>query len=423
MVVTDKGERMRMKNIIKKTCLLLFVCLFIVGNMNPSTAFAQETKAFHYVALGDSITVGFEPGMNLNTVPYGFVERIYEQALYNGRADYANYGVGGMTSTGLINYLQAMKDGKAVTTEEIQPKLVQIDPRLEERIKQMNTVQSKIKEADLITVTIGGNDIRDLPEVYKQKTKTEFEEIVKTRLGQIDQNVRASLAILFELNPKATIVLADQYQPYPHIANMTDKVLFDTLNEMRLQYHSEFQKIVKEYQTESKKLLLAPVGEAFVGNEILYTHILRKVPDIHPNQNGYEAIARVIAETVWGEYKQPSFTDPIAIIVGGAELDIKDKPVLINGRTYLPIREYAEQLGAKVEWEGKTKSAKISYEDRLATFTSQAVLRTEDVATSKFDGNILLYNSKTYVSLRAVAEELGFDVIYIAKSKTAYINK
>lgn len=223
MVVTDKGERMRMKNIIKKTCLLLFVCLFIVGNMNPSTAFAQETKAFHYVALGDSITVGFEPGMNLNTVPYGFVERIYEQALYNGRADYANYGVGGMTSTGLINYLQAMKDGKAVTTEEIQPKLVQIDPRLEERIKQMNTVQSKIKEADLITVTIGGNDIRDLPEVYKQKTKTEFEEIVKTRLGQIDQNVRASLAILFELNPKATIVLADQYQPYPHIANMTDK--------------------------------------------------------------------------------------------------------------------------------------------------------------------------------------------------------
>jgi len=412
---------MRMKNFLKTTGIFLLLFSIVAISLTTPSLAKAEVKAFEYVALGDSLTVGYEPGMILHSVPYGFADRLYEQAMYYGRTNYTNYGIGGLKSDGLRNYLEALHFGKEITAEQVQPGLIQIDPRLEDRIAQIKKVQEKIKNANLITVTIGGNDLRDLPILYKEKSSSEFDEIVNERTKIISANVKASIEFLTKENPDALIVLADQYQPYPYIEKFTDKALYDKLNAVKDQMSAEYQRIIAGFVQEGKNIKIAQVAKEFVGNELLFTHIFKS--DIHPNQNGYEKIAQVFAKTIWGTYNTPKNRNPISIVVGGVELETKNKPVMINGRTYLPIREYSEQLGAKVSWDSKTKSAVITHGDKKARFTSETVLQTADLEGSKFTGNILLYNSKVYVSLRAVAEGLQFDVVYISRSKTAYINQ
>jgi hypothetical protein len=39
-----------------------------------------------YLVLGDSLAIGFEPGMTSDMVPYGYTDRLFEQALIHGRA-------------------------------------------------------------------------------------------------------------------------------------------------------------------------------------------------------------------------------------------------------------------------------------------------------------------------------------------------
>lgn len=43
------------------------------------------------------------------------------------------------------------------------------------------------------------------------------------------------------------------------------------------------------------------------------------------------------------------------IVLNGQELDLEQQPVIINGRTYLPLREISEINGFEVEWDEETK--------------------------------------------------------------------
>lgn len=87
---------------MKISLRLLFTFVMIISLTGMDSITPPQT--YHYVALGDSLTVGYEWG---NEVPYGFVDRLHEQALYKGRAKTTNYGIVGLTSTGLKNQLDS----------------------------------------------------------------------------------------------------------------------------------------------------------------------------------------------------------------------------------------------------------------------------------------------------------------------------
>jgi hypothetical protein len=212
--------------------------------------------------------------------------------------------------------------------------------------------------------------------------------------------------------------MSDQYQPFPAFANQS---LYTQLRKISEQVTALLEKFETEYKDKPHDLKIAYVAKAFVGQEIALTHIIKK--DIHPNQKGYQVMAQIFASAIWGDFKQPKNIDPIAIIVSGSELNIPYKPVIINGKTFLPIREYTEEIGAQVSYESSTKSTKITLDGKVVTFKIDSDVASVSVSTSKFEGDVCLYNSKTYVSLRAVATGLGFDVKYIPKSKTIYINQ
>src|SRR5690606_20165334 len=112
-------------------------------------------------------------------------------------------------------------------------------------------------------------------------------------------NIQGIVSILPGINPDAQIILADQYQPVPKTAGGSQYVM---LSEIAAGFTQAVDEAVAALVEEGKSVKAAYVAERFVGKELSYTHIFNE--DVHPNQSGYETIAKVLAESIWGTYRE-----------------------------------------------------------------------------------------------------------------------
>lgn len=103
-----------------------------------------------------------------------------------------------------------------ITAEGIQAGLP--DPRIEQFAALTPQIRTELAQADLITVTIGGNDVSSLFLQYKQLTDEDFQAQLEQRLSAYNTNVKTALENIRAVNPQATILIADQYQPAPKFA-------------------------------------------------------------------------------------------------------------------------------------------------------------------------------------------------------------
>ena len=87
-----------------------------------------------------------------------------------------------------------------------------------------------------------------------------------------------------------------------------------------------------------------------------------------------------------------------------------------NSRTMIPVRFVTEELGADVEWDGKTRTASISKNGATVDITigSSELKVTKDgkTETVTMDTAAVLKDGRTYVPIRFVAEALGATVDY-----------
>ncbi|MHA7580827.1 stalk domain-containing protein [Paenibacillus vandeheii] len=379
------------------------------------------TKEFRIVTLGDSITVGYEP--NLKELPYGYVERLQEQGLLHGRTQVDNYGIAGLKSSGLKNFADAIKEGKALTSEAIQPSLP--DPRAAQVGANIAAIQESVAGANLVAITIGGNDVSELLGSADKLSDAELEAKVKELLSSYTANVSAVINDIHEINPNAKIVIADQYQPMPEVAG---KELYAKLMEASQGFTKTIDGIATEFSAKGMDIKVAHVAKEFIGGEGTMTHMI-KDRDFHPNQFGYEAIAKVFAETIWGDYTKltaPASGEPMNIIVSGKTLNTPYKPIIRNGKNFVAIQDIVNAVGATTDWDNKTSTATITYGDRKVDVKIGATAVQVNGASLAVDTPAFLNKvgneSKTYVPLAMVAEGLGFDVQYVAKLKTVFVN-
>ncbi|PIH56203.1 stalk domain-containing protein [Paenibacillus sp. LK1] len=379
------------------------------------------TKDFRLVTLGDSITVGYEP--NLKELPYGYVERLQEQGLLHGRTQVDNYGIAGLKSSGLKNFADAIKEGKALTSEAIQPSLP--DPRAAQVGANIAAIRESVAGANLVAITIGGNDVSELLGSADKLSDAELEAKVKELLSSYTANVSAVINDIYEINPNAKIVIADQYQPMPEVAG---KALYAKLMEASQGFTATIDGIATEFSAKGIDVKVAHVAKEFIGGEGTMTHMI-KDRDFHPNQFGYEAIAQVFAETIWGDYTKltaPAAGQPMNIIVSGKTLDTPYKPINRNGKNFVAIQDIVNAVGATTVWDNKTSTATITYGDRKVAVKIGATAVQVNGASVAVDTPAFLSKvgteSKTYVPLAMVAEGLGFDVQYVAKLKTVFVN-
>lgn len=414
--------------------------IFFENNMTYAEASAKDPLndgIYRIVALGDSLTAGYEQGFTEQSIPYGYVEHVYEQALFHGlHAEYKNYGILGLQTAGFHNLTKAIVNGNTVLPGNVQMSL--IDPRAEQIVGQTEQMAVSVQSADLIVMTIGGNDLMTiLNKLEADVSEEDLNALLQNILNNYEQQLEFALRNLLMLQPKVQIVIANQYLPVPAPVKLgaitiplypeaDRQFLIDSLTQL----HNRLTSIVNRLNGEGYHLNTVNVNGMFRNNELKYTTL--SDGDVHPNRQGYAAMGNRFAKTIWGDYRtvRPrSANVPVSVVVAGKELPASSSPpILLNNRSFVAMRDISEAIGAKLQWEPVTQTAIVTYNKHRVEFTIGASEVWIDGAKVKLTSppaylHTIDKESKTYLPLAALSEALGLQVVYRDTIQTVFINK
>ncbi|WP_462411927.1 SGNH/GDSL hydrolase family protein [Neobacillus sp. Marseille-QA0830] len=203
------------------------------------------------VSAGDSLTEGIGDSTGKGGyLPY--LKSTLEKSKGINEVDFFNYGVKGNRTTQLLKRLQSAE------------------------------MKLAIQKADLVILTIGGNDImkvvRDNISNLKLADFMEEREDYREHLTQIVDTVE-------EENPNASIVLVGLYNPF-------SKWFSDI---------KELDEIVSEWNQTGQSVIANYPNAYFVGIEDLFEKTnedLFYTDNFHPNDKGYELIAGRLGKTM-----------------------------------------------------------------------------------------------------------------------------
>ncbi|HFI0449359.1 TPA: SGNH/GDSL hydrolase family protein [Streptococcus suis] len=252
--------------------LCLLASIFLFHHMIPSAPSlltdkeisSKERTTLTYLALGDSLT----EGIGDTTGQGGFVPLLAQSLVndYGYEVDYQNFGISGNTSNQI---LKRMTDDSQLATY--------------------------LKQADIMTLTVGGNDLRKVIlnniSNLKVSTFTKPAKDYSKRLEKIIQTARKA-------NPNLPIFIIGIYNPlylsFPELTEM--QTIVDNWN---LTTEQTTQKFDNVYFVAINDLLYKGLdGESGVsqmsgqaGNNLLFEE-----DNFHPNNTGYEIIKKAVME-------------------------------------------------------------------------------------------------------------------------------
>lgn len=100
------------------------------------------------------------------------------------------------------------------------------------------------------------------------------------------------------------------------------------------------------------------------------------------------------------------------IIVKGKHLGFDTPPVIKSGRTLVPVRALVQAFGAGVEWNPDTKTVTITRDGLTLFLTLGETGVLVNGETFQLDVPAQTMNGRTVVPLRFIAEQMGFEVDY-----------
>lgn len=199
----------------------------------------------YYLALGDSITAGYGVGSkNFAYLYYSYLRS------FNPNLHYINYGINGLTTGGLANLLSTNVN-----------------------------LKNWVTQAEVITITIGSNDLLHAAVSILRGTKVE----IFATLANMERNLDFIGSQIRHLNPRALVKAGTIYNPLPagpyyRYAGQAQPFIAQA-NKVLVHW-------AKRYGFN-----VIPIDKAFQGRERLVIG-----PDyLHPNFQGHQIIATEFA--------------------------------------------------------------------------------------------------------------------------------
>jgi len=112
-----------------------------------------------------------------------------------------------------------------------------------------------------------------------------------------------------------------------------------------------------------------------------------------------------------------------SLFINGKAISGEQRPVIYGGRILVPARVVAENLGAKVEWLKAEETVKVTGNNKTMLLPVKSSTIKIDGNSVKIDSPVMIINNRSYVPLRIIAETLGATVSWDKKSETARIDK
>lgn len=135
------------------------------------------------------------------------------------------------------------------------------------------------------------------------------------------------------------------------------------------------------------------------------------------------AAAVVVAALVLGVMPLAVQADSaIRVTIDGAEVTFEGQgPVIVDGRTLVPVRGVFEQLGFEPIWDGEARTATLTREDYVIVITIDSAAFTTNGETYTLDVPAQIMNDSTMLPLRAVLESVGYELEWDDDTRTVLI--
>lgn len=258
-------------------CLVTFlVCFFLVDWLLPSaspvmtkTSGTVKKQAFTYVAIGDSLTQGVGDTTNQGGFVPLLAQRLTNETDFEVKA--INYGASGNTSSQILSRMQEKKE-----------------------------IGKDLKQARLMTLTVGGNDLRKA--VLEDTSNLDLDRFDKPAKRYV-KNLKQIIDLARKDNPDLPIYVVGIYNPlYLNFPDLTDlQTVVDQWNQRTEQTLAAYKDV---YFVPVNDLLYKGIdGKSGVteweqGKETVTNDALYDEDSFHPNNTGYEIMKEAVLERI-----------------------------------------------------------------------------------------------------------------------------
>ena len=355
---------------------MLFVIVLMIQMIVVPYHFSAEeidssapswTQPIDYLALGDSLAAGVTPNNELGN---GYADFLAESMQKIGALKTYNKGFSypGYKTTDVLN------DIKLNVTKEI------YGIGFEEKTAKL---QQSIKDAEVITISVGANDILPLMKQDPATGKISIDQqMALTILQQVGTNYKSIMAQINEINPEAQVYVMGYYNPFYYMSEDMQpllKQLLDMLN--------------KAIATGlvGTQAIFVPTGDVIASNYMTY---LPNPGNIHLSEAGYKKVT----EQFW--------TDMRTANPGGeASSPVADPttPKVFSDIANHGLKSYIEQAAAAKIIGGYSDGTfkpdqNLTRVQAVSIIVSALGLKTEEVAPFGDTGN---YADKTKADINA----------------------
>ena len=110
------------------------------------------------------------------------------------------------------------------------------------------------------------------------------------------------------------------------------------------------------------------------------------------------------------------------------EKEIDVAPFIVNGSTMIPLRGLLEEMGAEIGWNGQNKTVTVN--NGINVITLQIWNYNVSVTNTKYGDVVysllkppIISDSRTFIPIRFVSEQLGYNVSWDGETQTVTITK
>lgn len=240
----------------------LLIGFIITGIILITIFFITRDKQIYYLSLGDSLAAGQTPN---NTIEESYGDYVAEYLKDKEVLEFytKKFSKSGYRSIDLLNDLNNNKKVK-VDGKEI-------------------TIKHALIKADIVTVSIGSNDLFYKLNVGNEFNMNEFDDIYT----YVDEAISDVDKLLYELRKscKEQIMVFGFYNPFTNFSSS----LANTVEPVIVYANEKMKNLVKKYD-----MTYVDIHDMFLAND----NYLPSKLEIHPTKDGYKAMAKSVINLI-----------------------------------------------------------------------------------------------------------------------------
>ncbi|ARF14430.1 S-layer homology domain-containing protein [Sporosarcina ureae] len=314
--------------------VMAFALVVQIAVMPLQASAADPEKAptwispINYLALGDSLAAGVTPN---NELGKGYTDFLAEELAKSEDLQASNKGF----SYPGYKTDDVLRDFEMDVTKPI----VGIG-----HSDKTATLHQSVKEAHLITLTIGANDV--LPKfTFDDKGTPQFNsEELQAAIMKVGMNTQKILDKIYQLNPNAQVYIMGYYNPFPYLSPQNQPLVNQLVVTLNDAIKQGMTGTTAQFVDTSKQIAEDP-----------YTY-LPNPENIHLSQAGYKVVMEAFRKSLMENYSW--FAKDVLTVTAkdSTTVELNWKPVIDTGM----VSMYQVYTGDKMV--GEVMSPVLSYE-------------------------------------------------------------